>query len=114
MSQGDCLLSAVAAACGCNCELCAAYQAGHCRGCGQQRGQTRRGECAIFQCCIVKQGLEHCGLCLDFPCQVFMSQAHPLDVARRYRAVCRRTEIGTAAWLAEQAGSERQGDPQDM
>jgi len=65
-------------------------------------GHTRRGECPIFACCVEMRGLEHCGLCLDFPCQVFVSHAPPLDIAKLYRALGRRAEIGTAAWLAEQ------------
>jgi hypothetical protein len=43
--------------------------------------------------------LEHCGLCPDFPCQVFLSHAAPLDVARHYQALRQRAEIGTIAWL---------------
>jgi hypothetical protein len=109
MGHGDCLRSRLAAVCGCNCELCDAYRDSLCDGCGYQLGQTRRGECAIFPCCVVEQGLEHCGLCSDFPCHLFMSQAHPLDVARRYRALCRRMEIGTIAWLDEQAGHDGPG-----
>jgi hypothetical protein len=93
-----------AAVCGTYCGECDAYLEGVCCGCGYQLGQTRRGECAIFQCCIVERGLEHCGLCMDFPCQVFVSHAAPLDVARRYKALRRRAAIGTIAWLAEQEG----------
>jgi len=37
---------------------------------------------------------------------VFLSHADPVTVARHYRALCRRTEIGTSAWLDEQ---ERRG-----
>ncbi len=55
----------------------------------------------VFQCCVGDRGLEHCGLCLDFPCQVFLSHAPPLDVAQRYHSLRRRTELGTAAWLDE-------------
>jgi hypothetical protein len=66
-------------------------------------GATRRGECPIFACCVEARGLEHCGLCLDFPCQVFVSHAAPLETARLIRALFRRAEIGTATWLAEQA-----------
>jgi len=70
-------------------------------------GLTCRGECTLFQCCVCQRGLEHCGLCQDFPCQVFLSHARPLDVARRYKALLRRAEIGTAAWLAEQCEKEK-------
>jgi hypothetical protein len=68
-------------------------------------------ECAVFQCCVGERGLEHCGLCPDFPCQLFLSHAAPLDVARRYQALLRRTEIGTAAWLDEQASRDHPKEP---
>jgi len=102
MECGECLRRRLAAVCGRNCEGCDAYRDGVCCGCGYQLGRTRRGECAVFQCCVVERGLEHCGLCLDLPCQVFVSQAPPLEVARLYKALRRRAEIGTLAWLEEQ------------
>jgi hypothetical protein len=104
VSDCECLKRRLASVCGHYCGSCDAYQDCACCGCGYQLGQTRRGECAVFQCCVGERGLEHCGLCLDFPCQVFVSQAPPLEVARRYRTLRHRAEIGTAAWLAEQEG----------
>lgn len=92
----------LAAVCGRYCGDCDALQEGLCCGCGYELGQTRRGECTLFQCCVVGQGLEHCGLCPDLPCHVFLSHAVPQVTARRYRALCRRAEVGTAAWLDEQ------------
>jgi hypothetical protein len=50
---------------------------------------------------VAQRGLEHCGLCADFPCQIFWGCAAPLEVARLYQALRRRAEIGTLAWLAE-------------
>jgi hypothetical protein len=102
MNERGCQGHRLAAVCGRYCGACAAYQADGCCGCAYQLGSTRRGECSVFQCCISERGLEHCGLCPDFPCQVFVKQARPLDVARLYKALRRRTEIGTAAWLDEQ------------
>jgi hypothetical protein len=91
-----------AAVCGRYCGDCEACLEGTCCGCGYQLGQTPRGECAVYQCCIVERGLAHCGLCVDFPCQVFLSHAPPVDVAHHYRALRRRAQIGTIAWLEEQ------------
>jgi hypothetical protein len=102
VSDCHCQRRKLAAVCGRYCGACDAYQNGSCRGCGYQLGQTRRGECPVFQCCIVERGLEHCGLCTDFPCQVFLSQAAPLDVARYYKGLRHRVDIGTVAWLDEQ------------
>lgn len=92
----------LAAVCGRYCGTCDAYLGGSCCGCAYQLGRTQRGECPIFECCIVGRGLEHCGLCRDFPCQVFVAHARPLDVARLYKALRHRAEIGTSAWLEEQ------------
>ena len=102
MDDRCCMRRKQAAACGCYCGDCRACQDGTCSGCGYQLGLTPRGECALFQCCVTQRGLEHCGLCVDFPCQVFMSHAQPIDVARHYQSLRRRTEIGTIAWLDEQ------------
>ena len=98
----DCLKRKSAAVCGRYCCECDAYIAGSCCGCGYQLGSTCQGECAVFQCCILERGLEHCGLCIDFPCQTFLSLGRPMDVARLYKALRRRAEIGTDAWLEEQ------------
>lgn len=102
MDKQGCMKRIRAAVCGYYCADCDAYQDETCCGCGYSLGQTCRGECTLFQCCVVERGLEHCGRCLDFPCQFFVSHASAPEVARRYRALCRRTEIGTAAWLEEQ------------
>jgi hypothetical protein len=102
MNKDDCLGRRLAAVCGRYCGTCNAYEDGNCCGCGYQLGHTRQGECVVFQCCIGERGLEHCGLCLDFPCQVFVSHAPPVDVARRYRALRRRAGVGTSAWLDEE------------
>ena len=102
MGDPDCRERRLAAVCGAYCGACDAYQDGDCCGCGYQLGETRRGECPIFCCCIASRGLEHCGLCPDFACQVYLGHARPEVVARHYRALCRRAEIGTAAWLEEQ------------
>jgi hypothetical protein len=91
----------LAAVCGRYCGTCDAYQGGLCCGCGYQLGCTPRGECVIFRCCVAEQGLAHCGLCPDLPCQVFLSHSTPLDVARHYRALRRRVKIGTDTWLDE-------------
>ena len=109
MSGGDCLKRKAAAVCGRYCVDCEPYQQGLCCGCGYELGQTYRGECAVFDCCIMDRGLEHCGLCVDFPCQVFLSHAPPLEVARLCKALYRRVEIGTEAWLAEQQQRARRG-----
>jgi hypothetical protein len=103
---GDCefLRRRLAAVCGRYCGECNSFQSGSCCGCGYQLGRTHQGECAIFECCVADRGLEHCGLCVDFACQVFLSHATPQEVAVRYQALCRRTRNGTDHWLEAQEG----------
>ena len=97
----DCMKRKLAAVCGRYCGGCDAFVEGTCCGCGYQLGRTRRGECRVFHCCVVDRGLEHCGLCIDAPCQVFLSHTTPIEVALYYKALRRRAEIGTVAWLDE-------------
>jgi hypothetical protein len=52
----------------------------------------------------VKRGEAHCGVCKDFPCELYLSHAPPDVVAIHHRALLRRVEIGTDAWLDEQEG----------
>ena len=102
VSDQDCHRRRLAAACGRYCAACDALLAENCDGCAYQLGETCEGTCPVFCCCVVERGLEHCGVCPDFACQVFLAHADPVTVARHYRALCRRTEIGTSAWLDEQ------------
>ena len=95
-----------AAICGKDCGDCPELQAG-CKGCAYQLGLSPSSECAIFRCCAVERGIEHCGLCPDFACQVFLSLDSSLESARRYRSLTRRAEIGTDAWLRERAKNKR-------
>ena len=94
----------LAAACGRYCAACDAFLAGRCGGCASRLDEAREGACPVLHCCIVDKGLEHCGLCADFACLLFLGHAGPLQVGRHYRALCRRTEMGTGAWLDEQEG----------
>ena len=90
-----------AAVCGACCLSCAPAKAGSCRGCAYELGRTPHGECAIFQCALVIHGIEHCGLCPDFPCELFRALIDPADLPRRIAALERRREIGTVAWIEE-------------
>lgn len=78
------------AVCGCRCEECTEYRAGHCPGCGHESGPARHATCAVFQCCAVERGLNDCSRCLDFPCQLFWGHASPMEVVRRYRTLLGR------------------------
>lgn len=82
----------VVAVCGGLCEECAEYRTRRCRGCGDKARSIRQGECGVFRCCVLERGLDHCGLCLDFPCQLFWGHASSLEVVRRYRDLLERRE----------------------
>jgi len=99
----------LAAVCGLYCGTCEGFEAGICRGCAYQLGLAAEGECRVFQCCVLERGLEHCGLCADLACRLFLASAEPMEVNRRYRALLRRVEIGTEAWIEEQETLRRQG-----
>lgn len=90
----------LAAVCGKYCGDCPELQSG-CKGCAYQLGLARGGECPVFRCCAVDRGLEHCGLCPDFACQAFLALDSALESAKRYRALVRRAQVGTDAWLEE-------------
>jgi len=101
-SGGDSLPQTLAGVCGRICAVCHANQQGACCGCTSESGKARRGACPVLACCITVRELEHCGLCLDFPCQVFVSHAPAREIARLYKTLRRRADIGTPAWLVEQ------------
>lgn len=58
---------------------------GGCADCADGPGER----CALRACCVEERGLQHCGLCLDFPCQLFLSHADALTVGRRYQRLLR-------------------------
>lgn len=103
MGQSDMSRRRFAAACGEYCRSCGPVSAGTCRGCAYQLGMTPAGEeCRIYVCAVAQRGLEHCGLCPDFPCPLFRSSASPEIVERRIRSLRRRAAVGTERWLDEQ------------
>jgi len=46
-----------------------------CSGCGYQNGELFWGKCRLYAC--AKDKVEHCGLCEDFPCDLFVNQFDP-------------------------------------
>ncbi len=53
--------------CGICCEQCQRRQSVSCRGCVQMDKPFWGGECMVKSCCE-DRGLDHCGLCQEFPC----------------------------------------------
>lgn len=61
----------VIAACGIDCALCPRfYTSGpsRCPGCGGSDFKEKHPSCGILSCCVLKQGLEVCAQCREFPC----------------------------------------------
>ena len=71
----------IIASCGIYCHEC--RYSNQCRGCARLQGKpfwtTQFGVevCPLYDCCITKKQLEHCGLCHDFPCETFNSLRDP-------------------------------------
>lgn len=100
--------------CGLYCGSCDFFGK-QCKGCGYVAGkpfwtaQIPTGICPLHDCCSNKKRLEHCGLCEDFPCNIFLELRDPSmsneefqeSLAVRQKALKRRTVIGTEKWLLE-------------
>jgi hypothetical protein len=105
-----------ATVCGLYCGACE-YLGKNCRGCGYVEGKTfwaaqlPTAICPFYDCCRNQKKLEHCGVCLDFPCRLFTEMRDPSwtdeqfekSLKERLASLRKRAEIGTAAWLAEAA-----------
>lgn len=69
----------LAAPCGTHCRFCAYYKkerSPHCSGCDSHKGHPFWGECKLYACANEHQ-MGHCGLCQDFPCDLFVNQYDP-------------------------------------
>ena len=105
----------LASPCGIYCGTCP-HLGTQCPGCGNVQGKPfwtagmNVEVCALYDCCIAKKQLAHCGLCDQFPCETFMryndpslseEEAQQAALARKGHLL-RRKEIGTEGWLEEQ------------
>ncbi|RJP66765.1 MAG: DUF3795 domain-containing protein [Candidatus Abyssobacteria bacterium SURF_17] len=104
----------LAAACGLYCGPCE-YLGKQCRGCGNQAGKpfwtthAKVEVCPLYDCCVNKKHLEHCGLCAELPCELFKEFHDPSlspeeaqkSIHSREGDLIRRKEIGTEKWLKE-------------
>ena len=109
--------SNLAPVCGIYCGSCG-FLGVNCKGCGVMEGKpfwtsmVPSGVCPLHDCCRNRRGLEHCGLCAKFPCEVFLEIRDPgmsdeefeRSLEERQSALRRRTVIGTQKWLEEKTG----------
>ncbi len=99
--------------CGLFCGTCE-HLNDNCKGCGHQKGKPfwvslmAISTCPLYDCCVNKKGLEHCGLCNELPCQLFNSFHDPAlnpeeakkSVISRQKELLERKKIGTKQWLS--------------
>jgi hypothetical protein len=65
--------------CGLVCEDCEYYKGEKvpkCPGCTTHGGKPFWGDCLTFTC-VEEHGIEHCGLCGEFPCDRFIDMFDP-------------------------------------
>ena len=55
--------------CGVRCNICERKEKVHCQGCLFMEKPFWGGECKVKSCCENKN-LNHCGECLNFPCEM--------------------------------------------
>ena len=68
--------------CGIDCGLCPRfYTQGNsaCPGCGGSDFKAKHPSCGFVTCCVVKNGLETCADCSDYPCSRFDAEKNGLD-----------------------------------
>jgi hypothetical protein len=102
----------LAAPCGLYCGECENL-GDKCQGCMQVKGKPfwtalyKVDVYPLYDCSINKKHLEHCGLCADFPCKLFLSLRDPSQsdeeadksVKKKQADLKTRKKIGTEAWI---------------
>jgi hypothetical protein len=106
----------LAAPCGLYCGTCECLGV-NCQGCGHQMGkpfwaaQFNMEICPLYDCSANKKEIEHCGMCNDLPCEIFISLRDPSlsdeefekSLAERQENLRRRKQVGTEKWLEEKS-----------
>jgi hypothetical protein len=59
-----------------NCEWFKNEENPQCLGCTNVKGKPFWGECKLYAC-ILEKGIKHCGLCKEFPCDLFIDSFDP-------------------------------------
>ena len=72
-----------------------------CSGCYNQQGELFWGKCKLYAC--AKDRVEHCGLCKDFLCDLFVDQFDPAhgqkSVFTRAGLLVYRRKVGTQKFI---------------
>ena len=95
------LLAPCGSYCG-TCEFLNREEKPSCSGCGNQKGHPFWGECRLYAC-AKEHKTEHCGLCQDFPCELFVNQFDPAHGQRsaftRAGLLAYRKKAGTEKYV---------------
>jgi hypothetical protein len=100
--------------CGLMCVSCP-FLGKNCRGCGYVEGKPFWTDeyhievCPIYNCSMNRKNLEHCGLCDELPCEIFLELKDPniseeefqRSLKERQESLNERREKGTLKWLEE-------------
>ena len=68
--------------CGIDCGLCPRFHTksdSACPGCGGLNFKDKHPSCGFLTCCVIKNGLEVCSECNDYPCKRFDSEKDGYD-----------------------------------
>jgi hypothetical protein len=68
--------------CGIDCGLCPRFHTksdSACPGCGGLNFKEKHPSCGFLTCCVIKNGLEVCSECDDYPCKRFDSEKDGYD-----------------------------------
>lgn len=72
----------VVGCCGIDCGLCPRFQTqsnSACPGCGGIDFKVKHPSCGFLTCCVIKNGLEVCSDCKEYPCRRFDSEKNGYD-----------------------------------
>jgi hypothetical protein len=59
-----------------DCEYHTGEKTPQCPGCSSMKGKPFWGECKLYAC-IMEHDVEHCGVCTEFPCDMFIETFDP-------------------------------------
>jgi hypothetical protein len=100
--------------CGLLCVSCPFFEK-NCAGCGHVEGKpfwTKEYHipvCPIYDCSVNQKKLEHCGMCDELPCEIFLELKDPnvseeefqRSLKERQANLLERKDKGTLKWLSE-------------
>lgn len=94
--------------CGSYCDNCLCLKRKECAGCVETNGkpfyidQTEKDVCPVWECAIERK-VEHCGMCSDFPCDMYLDWYCPkigrIGTLKCAGLLALRKKIGDKEWI---------------